>query len=201
MKRFSIYGILVVSFLLSAPFANAQDKAMAKEEPKAVNVHESGPQLKVQIVFTEYEGEKKTKTLPYTLVVLPGDDIRFANLSKLRIGDRVPVAAASGNEGGATQFQYIDVGTNIDCRASGAGSGRFQLALNLERSWVQAETPDAESKKPASIVKQYNLPTIRQFRSESSLNLIDGQKIESTFATDPMTGKVIKLEITMNVVK
>jgi hypothetical protein len=199
MKRLSIYGILVVSLLLSAPFAKAQDKVPAKEEPKAVTVHESGPQLKVQIVFSEYEGEKKTKTLPYTLVVLPGDDIKFANWSKLRIGDRVPVA--EGNEGGTTQFQYIDVGTNIDCRASSAGTGRFQLALNLERSWVQAENPDAESKKSVSIVKQYNMPTIRQFRSESSLNLIDGQKIESTFATDPITGKVTKLEITMNVVK
>lgn len=201
MKRLSIYGILVVSSLLSAPFAKAQDKAMTKEEPKAVTVHESGPQLKVQIVFSEYEGEKKTKSLPYSLIVSPDKDLRFAAWSKIRMGDRVPVSTSADLSN--TQFQYIDVGTNIDCRAADIGEGRFQLALNLERSWVQgeAENPVASAKESRPPEKDFHLPIIRQFRSESTLILSDRNKIETTFATDPTSGKVIRLEITMNVLK
>jgi len=48
---------------------------------------------------------------------------------------------------------------------------------------------------------QFPEPVIRQFRSDLSLILRDGQTVESTFATDPLSGKVFKVEVTLSVLK
>lgn len=196
MKRITILGFLAASLLLSGLPARTQDKS-PKDETKAVSLRQDGPQLKVQIVFAEYEGEKKIKSLPYTVLVLVGGD---TNWSKIRMGDRVPIATGK-DTGGGIQFQYIDVGTNIDCRAFAASEGRFRLLMNLERSWVQSDMADPAAKVMASADKEFHEPTIRQFRTDSSVILRDGQTIETNFATDPTSGKVIKLEVSMTVLK
>ena len=151
MKRTGIYGLMAICLLLHAISTKAQDKA-PKEESKTAPTRVDGPQLRVQIVFSEYEGETKIKSLPYTLVVLVGGD---TNWSKMRIGDRVPVA--TGKDGAGVQFQYLDVGTNIDCRAFNTIDGRFRLYMNLERSWVQSDVP-MTSGKDASVEVQFHQP-------------------------------------------
>ncbi len=204
MKRIATYG-LVLTALLIPGYCQSQEKVQ-KEETKAAPSRPEVAQLKVQVVFSEYEGEKKMKSLPYTLLVVAANDVASNTISsKIRIGDRVPVA--SGAENGTVQFQYIDVGTNIDCRAVALPDGRFRLAMNLERSWVQTTTDLADvsaassSKGATTAERQFHQPTIRQFRTDSTMILRDGQSIETNFATEPMSGKVIKLEITMTVVK
>jgi len=44
-------------------------------------------------------------------------------------------------------------------------------------------------------------PVIRQFRSDLTLVLRDGQTVDSTFATDPLSGKVFKGEVALSLVK
>jgi hypothetical protein len=190
MKRTAIYSLMVACLLLPAMSSRAQEKPPS-DEVKAAPSRQDGPQLRVQIVFSEYDGDKKVKSLPYTLLVLVGGD---TNWSKMRIGDRVPVLVAKD------QFQYLDVGTNIDCRAFAATDGRFRLAMNLERSWVQSEVP-LPATKDAAVEVQFHEPTIRSFRTDTNVLLREGQTIEIDFATDPVSGKVIKLEVTLNVAK
>lgn len=195
MKSFAICCLFVAGLLLPGLTVRGQDKP-PKEDAKTAPSRVDGPQLKVQIVFSEYEGEKKVKSLPYTVLVVASNDY---NWSKVRMGDRVPVA--TGKEGGGIQFQYIDVGTNIDCRASTAPDGRFRLAMNLERSWVQSDVSTTTAKDPTSVEVQFHQPTIRSFRADNSVLLQDGQTVETNFATDPVSGRVIRLNITLNVVK
>ncbi len=120
------------------------------------------------------------------------------NWNKIRIGDRVPIATIK--DGASVQFQYIDVGTNIDCRAFTASDGRFRISMNLERSWVQSDAPSATTAEN-SVGVQYRQPTIRSFRADTNVLLREGQTIETDFATDPVSGKVVKLEVTLSVVK
>src|ERR1700760_4742152 len=103
----------------------------AQEKPKPGEYAKSFSPLKAQIVVTEFEGDKKVKSLPYTMVFTAGSH-RDAEVAKLRVGSRIPVY--TGKEGG---FQYIDIGTNLDCRAERMDDGRYALRLSLERSWVQ----------------------------------------------------------------
>jgi hypothetical protein len=198
MNRSLINSLMVVYLLMLGGAVIAQDKPNPpKEEAKNAPTMIVGPQVKVQFVFTEFEGEKKVKSLPYNMV------IDTSHMNKLRIGSRVPVA--TGKENGGVQFQYFDVGTNLDCAALPVQDGKFQLRLSLERSWVEGDVSIASEKVEGqgkdhsdSIFRQ---PVIHQFKFEDTIVLRDGQTLETNYATDPLTGKVAKLEVTLNVVK
>ena len=78
--------------------------------------------------------------------------------------------------------------------------------MNLERSWAEGKATVAG--QPAGASASENLepaastPVIRQFKSENIVSIRDGQKmLETSFATDPFTGKVIRLEVTVNTIK
>jgi hypothetical protein len=100
---------------------------------------------------------------------------------------------------------YLDVGTNIDARSAYTGEGRLSLYLNLERSWVEGDVsvPIAKSDGSASETSSghFRQPIIRNFRSELDLKLREGQSVESTMATDPIGGKVLRVDISFTIVK
>jgi hypothetical protein len=85
-----------------------------------------------------------------------------------------------------TQWNYYDVGTNIDCSAQSEGDGRYKLVLSVERS---------------SISQEATAPVTRQFRAQMNPILRDGQTFESVMATDPVNGHVYRLTVTLNVPK
>src|SRR5271165_6916588 len=118
-----LFSILAVT----SPLLRAQDKP--KLDTKATYAT-----LKVQITITENEGEKKVVNLPYTFFLKTGglgESWSTATWAKVRMGSRVPVYVGKDNG-----MQYIDVGTNIDSRALPVDESRFDIAINLERSWV-----------------------------------------------------------------
>ena len=198
MKRLIISSFLGACLLFLAIPIKCQGKQNSpKDDAKSTEAQAEGTQVKVQIVFAEYEGDKKVKSLPYSLLVQ-------ANRSgKLRIGSRVPVA--TGNDKGAIQFQYIDVGTNLDCSASPAQDGKFQLRLSLERSWVEGNVPvtmeKAATPSPEHNDSLFREPIIHQVKFENTIFLRDSQTLETNFAADPVSGMVIKVEVTLNVLK
>ncbi|HET6931449.1 MAG TPA: hypothetical protein VFI45_14085, partial [Candidatus Acidoferrum sp.] len=144
--------------------------------------------------------EKKVVNLPYTFYMKAGEGGLASPWTKVRMGSRVPVYA--GKDGG---MQYIDVGTNIDARGFAGEDGRFDLSLNLERSWVEGEVSVPLQKPGAgagdSTAGQFREPVIRQFKTELAVTMKDGQTMQSTLATDPLSGKVLAINVTMNVVK
>jgi hypothetical protein len=113
------------------------------------------------------------------------------------MGSRVPVY--TGKENG---MQYLDVGSNIDCQVYRTEDNRFDVRLDLERSWIEGDVavPIDRTSSPAS-TGQFPEPIVRQFRSALSLTLRDGQTVESAFATDPLSGKVFKVEVGLTVLK
>jgi hypothetical protein len=198
MKRLIIGNFLGACLLFLAIPGRCQDKTNPpKDEAKSTEAQTEGPQVKVQIVFAEYDGDKKVKSLPYTMLV------QANRTGKLRIGSRVPVA--TGGDKGGLQFQYIDVGTNLDCSASPAQDGKYQLRLSLERSWVEGNVPVAMEKSATASPERndslFRQPIIHQFRFDNTISLRDAQTLETNFATDPVSGKVIKVEVTLNVLK
>src|SRR5262249_44709706 len=120
--------------------------------------------------------------------------------TKLRMGSKVPIyIGASG-----TQVQYQDVGTNIDARAANPGEGRFLLYVSFERSWVEGDVAVPVTRDPAAAESpsgHFREPIIRQFKSELDLKVRDGQTVEGTTATDPLSGRVIRVEVTLTAVK
>ena len=184
---------LVAALVMGTLRVSAQEKPKSEDVAMEARLTET-TQLKISVTFTEFEGDKKVKSLPYTMVVVA--DARLPK-SVVKVGSRVPVYA--GKEYG---MQYVDVGTNIDCQASRTKDNKFDIRLVLERSWVEGNV--AVAVDPATSVQssgQFPEPIVRQFKSELSLTLRDGQTEESLFATDPLSGKVFKAQVSLNIVK
>jgi hypothetical protein len=218
MKRIVVSSFLVLGLFFATSPGLAQEKqekaakqqqeklaaeASAKEEAAkqdAKSTLPEGPPVQVKIVFSEFEGERKVKSLPYTLLVR--EPRGEASWSKIRMGSRVPVLTGTSPNMPA-QWQYIDVGTNIDCRASQAPDGRYRLSLMMERSWAEGEVSSSEGKSANAETGTgaFHQPVIRQFRSDSEVIIRAGQTLETNFATDPVSGKVIKIEVTLEVLK
>ncbi len=197
MKKVSTYLACIVMLAVFSPLGLTQDKPKIDEKPKT---EATTTPVKVQIVFTEFDGEKKVKSLPYVLYMNAADasDLK-PGWTKLRIGSRIPVYV------GNAQMQYIDVGTNIDARASYSAESRLLLQLSLERTWVEGDVSvpitksDIAPSEPSS--GHFREPIIRGFKSELDLKLREGQPMESTVAADPISGKVMKAEVSFAAVK
>jgi len=195
MKRSAKAAFLLAGLAVLAPYVLTQEKTQTANEPAVSSPAVQVTPLKVVVTFVEFEGEKKVKSLPYTMVVVA--DSRPPSSAKMRVGSRIPLY--TGKENG---MQYMDIGTAIDCQAKGAQDGGFELTLKLERSWVEGEVMVPVDKGSAQQpYGPFPEPIIRQLRSDLNLFLHDGQTIDSTFATDPLTGKVFKVSVTLNLLK
>lgn len=148
--------------------------------------------LKVQIVVARYAGDKKVSSLPYVLWVTANDRMT----TNLRMGVDVPVSMTSGQDV-ISNYSYRNIGTSIDCSATSADTG-FNVVITLSDSSIQFE-PAEGSTTPKT--KLANAPAFRTFTSKFSILLRDGQTAQYTSATDPLSGEVLKVDVTLNVLK
>ena len=184
MKK--MLGWMMVSCLaLAAPAAAQERPAPPRQVP-----------LKLQVLVSRYQGEKKVSSMPYTLAVIANDNDK----TSLRMGVEVPIPTtvfSGGKEGAATipmtSYNYRSVGTNIDCSAKSMEDGYYRLDLAVEDSSIFVS-----DKEPARVP---NTPSFRRFTSTFNLLLRDGQTAQHTTATDPVSGEVLKIDVTLNVLK
>ena len=114
--------------------------------------------------FTALASDSNTK-------VIQRPQIRVMDSEKatLRIGDRIPIATGSFQsgltQGVNTQFQYIDVGVNIDITPYVQATNEVTLKMSLEISSVTGE----------QTVDGVTEPTIGQRRIEHQARLADGE--------------------------
>ena len=193
MRKQWLTGVAVLWIAACVPNLPAQDKPKTPDQ-NSEEIRFSRASLKVQVVFTEYEGDKKLKSLPYSFLVTTRARDTWPE-AKIRVGSRIPVYTG----GEHASITYMDVGTNIDCRAETVAEGQYRIFLNLERSWVEGDVTVIVEK--ATPPQGFREPVVRQYRTELSPILKDGQSIETSLATDPLSGKVVKLEVSVSLVK
>ena len=181
MIKHLLMSIGLVAVLAAA--AAGQDAPKNSAGPKPDEHTPAVTPLRVQVVFTEFDGEKKVASLPYSFTV-NADERRARPGSQIRNGVRIPIST------GKDQLTYIDVGTNIDCSATLQEDGRYKLMMTVERSSA------AVSNAPET-----STPMVRQFKAEMNPVLRDGQTVESIVSTDPLNGHVYHVGVTLNVVK
>jgi hypothetical protein len=152
--------------------------------------------LRVTVLLSRYQGEKRISSMPYVMgVTAPGPK------TTLRMGTDVPVVmTVFGGDGKSTpqsSYSYKSVGTNIDCSASfePTASGVFQLAFTVSDSSIGLDS----TKRAAGVMP--DIPSFRSFNSSFTALLRDGQTTQYTSATDPVTGEVMKIDVTINVMK
>lgn len=153
--------------------------------------------LQVTIVFNEYEGTKRISTLPYQMSCNASPHLET---SSLRLGLRVPIATGGTRE--SSQFEYQNVGTDIDCRATPSGDGGFLIGLGLKRNVIY---PPSESSKPVEWQPGAPLqdhPIFGGFEADvKNLLLRDGETVQAATAADPVSGHVWKIDVSLKVGK
>ena len=189
---------ILAAVLIMATAAAGKAQEPAANPPQSTRAQPNLVGVKVQVVISRYQGEKKISSLPYILgVVVNGTK------TSLRMGVDVPVVqtvfASPSKEGPATMpissYNYRSVGTNIDCQAENAPGDYFKLMLTVTDSSIQLDAAD----RGKAVMP--NVPMFRSFNSSFQLLLRDGQTTQYTSATDPVSGEVTKIDVTLNVIK
>jgi hypothetical protein len=191
MKGF-IFLCMMTALCLPLQRLSAQDKP--QEKPKTEERSKSPVPIKVQIVVTEFDGDKKISSLPYSFMVIAGD--KFGSTS-LRNGVRIPIEV----DGKDQKTTYIDVGSNIDCRVTSEEDGRYAVYMILDRSALYPAGSMGDAKLEAEVSHPNGQPLIRQFRTQENFILKDGQTSESISSTDPLNGHVLRVSVTLTVQK
>jgi hypothetical protein len=212
MTRRMLSTVVAAALLALPGIGRAQEKpkpeAAKPETPKAEAPKEgaaepkgpNGITLRVQLVISRFQGERKVASLPYTLLVTTG-----ANRARMRMGVDTPVPVTSVSDSGkqTTSIQYRNVGTNIDCLALDKGEGRYQLSIGVENSSALAleKGPSSGVNPPPVDANPTGSPLFRRFDANLDPWLRDGQSIQAIASTDPVTGEVVKIDVTLTVVR
>ena len=170
-------------------------------QPGARAARPSKVQLKLTLVFSRYQGEKKLSSVPY-MVPVAANDIP----TSIRMGTRIPVVSTIFTAPGAgaaaipqSSYNYQNVGTDIDCNATTMEDGAFLVSFTITDSSVYY--PDKNESAAAAASASTGAPAFRNFSAKFAAVLRDGQTTQYVAATDPVTGQVVKIDATLNLQK
>jgi hypothetical protein len=169
------------------PAPSAQDRPAASPAPPRPQIP-----VKIQLVLSRYQGEKKLSSVPYQMWVTT-----YEGPSRLRMGVKIPVYAG----GGAGAYSYQDVGTNIDCAVVINPDGMYKVNLTLNDSSIYFPDPARPNTGIPPPTNDTTPPAIRSFTSTFNILLRDGQTGQYTSAVDQASGEVLKIDATLNVLK
>jgi hypothetical protein len=209
VKKTWIYSVVFALALTTAfsTLVRAQDQsaavekgAAAAQQARAAALASIVP-LKLTIVLSKYQGEKRVSSMPYELTVRTDN-----NKASIRMGTQVPTPTFGAPNPAADNkpaprigpFVMTNVGTNIDCTASNLDNGRFAVTITIEDSSIYE---DSQRTDTANGSKVSGVSATRTFRTTNALVLRDGQSTEFTTAVDKVNGEVIKASVTLAVVK
>jgi hypothetical protein len=177
-------GFPVLALLAAAGGARAQESAPAAK-PNLTPI-------KVQVVITKFQGEKKVSSLPYTLYCNANEK----NAARLAAGFDVPVVTKVQD---SHSVVFKTVGTMINATAVELERGLYRLELNVDQSSIYA--PEGAAAKPGEGWIVPTVPILRSFRASLNPILRDGQTAQHTAATDPINGEVVKVEVSVSAIK
>lgn len=169
------------------PSPTAQEKPRSPAPPPAPQVP-----LSVQVVISKYAGDKKLSSVPFTLSVISNDA-----RASVRMGVDVPVLTGSG---AVQSVNYQKVGTDIDCTADARPGGTYRVGLTITDRSVMPADRDAPAGSRTEAERSLP-PGVRNFQATFSVLLHDGQTAQHMSATDPFSGEVVRIDVTLNVLK
>lgn len=206
-------GIVIFAMLMCVAPARGQNASGSeKKERGSVSLTQPTP-LKVLVVISEFDGTKKIANLPYTLYTVtegaagPGSGPRQSMRYQLRVPvvtntfQPAFVAPSKGTPLVNTQFQWHDVGTDIDYGAYTTAGDSYELFFTLDRSWASLPSPTGERTALENGSITTGQPILPHFRNSFVVVLKNGQTVEGASATDPVSGHVLKVEVTLTVLK
>jgi len=147
-----------------------ESKAKAERPVKPVHAY------RVDFSISELEDGKRINTRHYSM------DLNSGPWSQIKIGTRVPVSPTQGS------FQYIDLGTSIDCELDEQGE---DIALDVRSDFSNLSSPEEHSSQPI----------IRQIKINGRTLIAPGKPVVIGAVDDPNSNRQFQLEATVTRVK
>ena len=189
MRRTIALFVAVVSLGLTCGLcpARAQDESKtdtSKGQPAKVQPVEP---YRLDFAFNEVSDGKTLNTRHYSMVVTANES------NEIKIGTRVPVATGTNSPGAATQFQYLDVGTNIWAQLRERSD---ELILAVRSDVSNLDTSEAAEHANDVATRALGTPVIRQIKISGSTLLVPGKPIVVGSMDDPNSRRQFQLEVT-----
>jgi hypothetical protein len=133
------FAVFLIAMSCCAQEQKQEHAQEQKQEQKTSPAPQSNSVYRLEYVFSEVQNGKKVNARAYTMVVRTGER------GSIRLGSRVPVPTAN------QQFQYVDLGVNIDCRVERDADAGVVLVTNSQVSSVPPDQPNENRNLPPII--------------------------------------------------
>jgi hypothetical protein len=152
----------------------ADNRAKTERRDKPIHAY------RIDFSIAELEDGKKINSRHYSI------DLNSGERNQVKIGTRVPVVSQSSpNQPEWAQFQYLDVGTDINCRLEEQGD---QLALEVHAEFSNLASATEQHSPQPPIIRQINI---------SGTTLADtGKPVIIGAVDDPNSKRTFQLEAT-----
>jgi len=208
---------IVTAFAIVALMTTAAPQA-APQTPAAPATMKPAVPLKIDVVLSRWQADKKVSSLPFALYIVapafsPGPSRQpqgsmppqpFAT-QRVRMGVDVPVGTSShvstsGQAAGSSTTtntpEYRNVGTSIDGNVSQTDDGRFWVYVSVQDTSIFTNDGPASSQ-----IRIADPMAFRTFTMNNMLTMRDGQALPFAMASDKISGDIIKVDVTVTVLK
>ena len=157
-----------------------------------------GSTLKVTVVLSRINGQKKIASLPFVLLMTPTEDRTSVQMSSsVPVPTTTMVQGSAASPGGTVQsYSYQNIGTNMQASAKELAGGQFAVSLTISDSQILTDATGAMLPDSTK-----GLLKTQSFTSTVRLPLKDAQTISYDAATDKLTGDIVRVEVTLNIMK
>jgi hypothetical protein len=168
--------------------AEAETAEQAEKRAKAEQAETPAHAYRIDFSIIELEDSKKINSRHYSM------DLNSGDRNQIKIGTRVPVATGSFDPSKGptqfTQFQYIDVGTSINCRLEERGN---ELAVDVRGEFSNFSNSNDQHGPQSAVAWQ---PIVRQININGSTLASPGKPIVIGSVDDPNSNREFQLEVT-----
>jgi hypothetical protein len=183
MRRMTaiFFGVIWIGLICIPSPSCAQDESKADSPKQPANTQPIEP-YRLDFSFSEVADGKNVNTRHYSM------DLNRGDANEVKIGTRVPVVSGTNNPSvpAATQFQYVDVGTNLWAQLREHGD---ELVLVVRSEVSNLDTSNDSDRAGA------NPPVIRQIKISGSTLLTTGKPILIGSLDDPNSKRQFQLEV------
>jgi hypothetical protein len=167
--------------LLASPLVHAQAGDPAQSPVPQANQPAAPESFLVTLTLKTTDHAKKSTDQSYTMAVMT-----HAGSSNVREGDRIPIV--TGMDGGKSQVQYVDAGTNIDLVNVKRVGTLVAIDVKVEISGVVPETAGKADPTLRQTTYSVNpvVPVGKQITVYSSTDAVSGRKVDIQILVEPI---------------
>jgi len=173
-------AVIFIGLCCNQCSAQAQDESK-KEAPAQTSKFRPVEPYRLDFAFKEVADGKVVNTRRYSMNLTAGEN------NEIKIGTRVPVVTSASPTVPSTQWQYLDVGTNIWSQLREHGDE----CVLVVRADVSNLDTSGDSEHAGS------MPIVRQIKISGSTLLVVGKPILIGSMDDPNSKRQFQLEVTV----